>query len=72
MTQLLEKAFAEASQLSEEEQDAIARVMLAELASEGHWNELFEESQDVLEGLAEEALREHRAGKTKWLDPNAL
>jgi hypothetical protein len=34
MTQLLEKAFAEASRLPEAEQDVLARRMLAEIASE--------------------------------------
>ena len=67
MTHLLEKAFAEASRLPEREQDAIAEIVMAELASEGRWKELFEGSQDVLAELAEEALAEHRAGKTKPL-----
>jgi TRAP-type C4-dicarboxylate transport system substrate-binding protein len=67
VTQLLEKAFAEASQLSEAEQDAVAAAMLAELTSERHWDELFEKSQGVLEELAEEALAEHRARRTKRL-----
>ena len=67
MTHLLEKAFAEASRLPEREQDAIAEIVMAELASEGRWKELFEGSQDVLAELAEEALAEHRAGKTRPL-----
>ena len=67
MTHLLEKAFAEASRLPEREQDAIAEIVTAELASEGRWKELFEGSQDVLAELAEEALAEHQAGKTKPL-----
>lgn len=36
MTQLLEKAFAEASQLPEAEQDALAQRMLAERASSAY------------------------------------
>ncbi len=67
MTHLLEKAFAEASRLPERDQDAIAEIVMAELASEERWRELFEESQDALAELAEEALAEHRAGKTKPL-----
>ena len=67
MTHLLEKAFAKASRLPEREQDAIAEIVMAELASEGRWKGLFEGSQDVLTELAEEALAEHRAGKTKPL-----
>ena len=72
MTKLLEKAFAEASRLSEKEQDALARVLLDELASERRWDELFSGSQDVLGELAQEALDEHRAGRTKELDPQKL
>ncbi|MBS3966195.1 MAG: hypothetical protein KGZ60_02915 [Truepera sp.] len=72
MTQLLQKAFAEVSRLPEDEQDAIAAIVLAELSSERRWNELFEKSQDVLVELAEEALAEHRTGKTKRLDPDEL
>ena len=67
MTHLLEKAFAEASRLPERDQDAIAEIVMAELASERRWQELFEGSQDVLAELAEEALAEYRAGKTKPL-----
>jgi hypothetical protein len=37
MTEQLEKAFAEAAKLSDEEQDAIAAWLLEELASEGRW-----------------------------------
>lgn len=70
MTTLLEKAFAEASKLPEQDQDAIAEVVLAELASEERWNELFAKSQDILTELAEEALTEHRNGKTKAIDCN--
>lgn len=65
MTQLLEKAFAKASELPEQDQDAIAEIVLAELASEERWNDLFASSQDLLAELAEEALAEHRAGKTQ-------
>lgn len=70
MTELLAKAFSEASKLSEQDQDAIAGVVLAELASEERWNELFANSQDMLAELAGEALAEHKAGKTKVLDCN--
>lgn len=72
MTELLRKAFREASKLPDEEQDALASVVLEELAGERRWESTLEESHDRLEGLADEALAEHRAGKTKLLDPNAL
>jgi len=67
MTDLLEKAFRQVSQLPPAEQDAVAAILLEELASEERWTALFERSQDVLENLAEEALAEHRAGRTKPL-----
>jgi hypothetical protein len=35
-----------------------------EFASEARWQKAFEQSQDTLEKLGEEALEEFRAGKT--------
>jgi len=64
MTQLLEKALNEVAKLPPAEQDALAAILLEELASEKKWSELFAQSQDVLAKLAEEALAEHRAGKS--------
>ena len=55
MTQLLETAFAKAAKLPEQEQDAIAEIVLAELASEERWNHLFASSQNLRSELAEEA-----------------
>jgi hypothetical protein len=72
MTKLLEKAFAEAAKLPDDDQDALAQAVLAELASERRWDELFAASPEMLRDLAEEALAEHRAGRTKPLDPNTL
>jgi hypothetical protein len=67
MTDLLEKAFSQVSKLPPAEQDAVAAILLEELASEERWTALFAKSEDVLEKLAEEALVEHRAGLTKPL-----
>lgn len=67
MTKLLEKVLLEASKLPPSEQDALAAILLNELASEERWTASFGKSQDVLERLAEEALAEHRAGLTKPL-----
>jgi hypothetical protein len=72
MTKLLEKAFSEAAKLPEPEQDALAAAILDELASERRWDELFERSGDILSELAKEALAEHRAGRTRALDPDKL
>lgn len=67
MTDLLDQAIQQVSKLPPEEQDAVAAILLDELASERRWADLFARSDDVLENLAEEALSEHRAGLTKPL-----
>jgi hypothetical protein len=72
MTKLLEEAFAEASKLPEQEQDALAAIILEELASERRWDQAFADSADLLAQLADQALAEHRAGKTHVLDPERL
>ena len=72
LTISLEKAFAEASKLSEEEQNALAAWILQEITSEKRWEKTFSKSPDKLAQLAEEALREHRRGKTQPLDPEQL
>jgi len=72
MTKLLEEAFAEVSKLPEEDQEAIGAWLLKELASERRWQKAFTESADVLASLADEALAEHRQGRTQELDPGKL
>jgi hypothetical protein len=72
MTKVLEQAFGEASKLSESEQDAIGKWLLAEIRSEGEWDRSFSDSQDVLARLAQDALAEHRRGETEPLDPDDL
>ena len=72
MTELLKKAFERAEALPCDEQDAVARWLLEELASEKRWSEAFAASQGRLAELANEALEEHRAGRTEPLDPDRL
>jgi hypothetical protein len=72
MTKLLKKAFDEASKLPDSEQDALGRAVLDELASEKRWDDLFAGSEDMLADLAQQALEEHRKGRTKKLDPEKL
>ena len=64
MTQLLEKAISAVSKLPENDQDALAAILLDEIASEQRWSGLFAQSQGALEKLAAEALAEHASGKT--------
>lgn len=68
MTELLEKAFAEASKLPQDAQDMLAQMLLDDLAAEEKWNDAFAKSQDNLALLADEALAEHRSGKTKAIE----
>ena len=56
MTDLLQKAFAKATRLPDDEQDAFARWVMDELESEQHWSRSFETSQRQLANLAREAL----------------
>ena len=67
MTKLLEKALEQVAKLPASEQDAVAAIVLEELASEQRWAESFAKSPDKLAKLAEEALAEYNAGRTKPL-----
>ncbi len=74
MTRLMEKAFEKARELPEDEQDAIASIILLEIESEQRWDELFNhpKSADLLSNLADEALVEARAGRATKLNVNEL
>ena len=72
MTKLLEKAFAEAAALPAGEQDALAEWLLAELRAEHRWDQAFATSHDALSDLADEALQDDKAGRTRKLDPDEL
>jgi hypothetical protein len=72
VTRLLKKAFDQASELPPEEQDAVGRWLLEELALEKRWDNAFRASADRLKELAEEALQEAREGRTEELDPDRL
>ncbi len=65
MTKLLTEAFERASERPENLQDEFARQLLEELAGEARWDQTLVESGDAIDKMAEEALKEYRAGKTK-------
>ena len=65
MTELLEKALAEVSKLSDEEQDMIAAVILDVLKDERQWEAAFAASQDKLAKLAEKVREDIRAGRVR-------
>jgi hypothetical protein len=74
MTQLMEEAIAKASRLTEDEQDALALIILREIESEERWNELFAQpkSVDVLSRLADEAMSEVQSGRVRKLELDDL
>jgi len=72
MTKLLERAVEKVKALPDNEQDAIAALILEELEDEVHWDESFARTQDKLAKLAADAMAEHQEGKTIELDPDKL
>jgi len=72
MTKLLKKAFEEASKLPELEQNAFAKRLLDELVAEKKWEKAFAGSENILSSLADEAVEEHKQGRTKPLDIDKL
>jgi hypothetical protein len=66
MTKMLEKAFAEASKLSEIEQNALAKWVLDELEDEKKWDKTFAESESVIDDLAGRALVGANLGKKRF------
>jgi len=65
MTQLLEQALTEVRKLPAQEQDAIASLILDELADERRWQESFARSQDQLAHLAAKVRDAIRAGRVQ-------
>ena len=65
MTEMLDKAFEQASRLPEDEQNEFAAFVLEELKTEEKWSDLLSNSQGKLSELAEEARQEYEAGDTE-------
>jgi hypothetical protein len=72
MTNKLKKAFEAASKLPPADQDALAAAILEEVKADGLWEASFAKQPGALEQLADEALQEHRAGRTRPLEPDKL
>ncbi len=72
MTKLLEKAFKNASKLSDVEQNALAKWLLEELEAERKWEKTFAESEDILDQLADKAIGDYKRGKTTPLHIRVL
>lgn len=72
MGKVLQKAVSELEKLPESDQEAAGAWILAELESERQWDALFVRSADLLEQMADEAIREDEAGLTEPLDIEKL
>lgn len=72
MTQLLQRALAEVQNLSASEQDAIAAIVLEEIADERAWDDAFARSQPALSRLAEKVREGIRDGRVKDLGIDEL
>jgi hypothetical protein len=69
LTRLLEEAIAELQKLPDPAQDAIAALILEQLADDRAWDEAFERSQDQLARLAAKARDDIAAGRVRTLGP---
>ncbi len=69
MTELLKKAFNQASKLADSSQDAIAAIILDELEDEKKWETSFANSQESLSKLATKVRNEIKQGETLPFDP---
>ena len=67
MTRLLAKALEEASRLPETLQDEIAERLLDDIHGEEQWDQTLARSADALEKLADRALADFKAGRTKQM-----
>ena len=72
MTQLLQQALDEIKKLSGPEQDAIAALILEEIADEHRWEEAFARSQNELGRLAAKVRDDIRAGRVKHVGMDEL
>lgn len=72
MTALLEQAIAEVHKLPPDDQDAIAALILEELADEQRWTRAFEQSHDALARLAAKVRAEKQAGTVRPFEIDEL
>lgn len=78
MTKTLQRAVRKASTLPSREQEAFGRWMLKalkeleELEDDERWERSFRRSRGKLKLLAQAALADHKAGRTRRLDPDRL
>jgi nitrate reductase beta subunit len=72
MTRLLAKAFQMASRLPNRVQDQLAQELLEEIEWESRWDQNLANSQDKLDKMADKALQQYKAAKTKEMESDEL
>ena len=72
ITKQFEKVIEKVGSLPEDDQNALAEWILEELEDEKRWQKSFSESQDVLEKMAEKALKDREQGTVKPFDLSGL
>ena len=72
MTELLQQALAKVQKLPDAEQDAIAAIILEEIADERRWDEAFARSQEQLARLADRVREDIRAGRVRDIGVDEL
>ena len=72
MTDLLERALAKVQELPPDEQDAIAAIILDELADEQRWSQAFANSQGELARLANRVREDIQAGRVREMGVDDL
>ena len=67
MNKMLERAIAEVSRLPEDEQEAIACLIIEEMEAERGWEERFAKSGNMLADMANKAKAQYARGETSPL-----
>jgi hypothetical protein len=62
---VFKKAIEKASELNPVQQDEIGSIILLELEDEARWTSAFGSNQPALEKMAEQAIKEFRAGQAR-------
>ena len=72
MTQLLQQAIAELQKLSDPDQNAMAAIILAEIADDKEWDDAFANSQDGLSQMAAKTREDIAAERVRDLGIDEL
>ncbi len=70
MNKMLQRAFSEAAKLPEDTQEAIASLLMEEIAAERGWDERFANTQDLLGELVRQAREDVARGDVLPYDPS--